>query len=53
MKQPQLYVASGVMTFVISHQGKLFQKDLGPDTAKLVEAMTEYDPDKTWGLVKP
>jgi hypothetical protein len=50
---PADYRASGVMTFVISHQGKLFQKDLGPDTAKLVGAMTEYNPDKTWTLVKP
>ena len=50
---PADYRASGVMTFVISHQGKLFEKDLGPDTAKLVEAMTEYNPDKTWELVKP
>ena len=50
---PADYRASGVVTFVISHQGKLFQKDLGPDTAKLVEAMTEYNPDKTWELVKP
>jgi Protein of unknown function (DUF2950) len=50
---PADYRVSGVMTFVISHQGKLFQKDLGPDTAKLVEAMTEYNPDKSWEPVKP
>jgi hypothetical protein len=50
---PADYRASGVMTFVISQQGKLLERDLGPDTAKLVEAMTEYDPDKTWELVKP
>jgi hypothetical protein len=31
---PADYRASGVMTFVISHQGKLFQKDIGPDTPK-------------------
>ena len=50
---PADYRASGVMTFVISHQGKLFEKDLGPDTGKLVKAMSEYNPDKTWTLVKP
>lgn len=50
---PADYRASGVMTFMISHQGKLFEKDLGPDTAKLVEAMTEYNPDKTWEGVRP
>ncbi len=50
---PVAYRASGVRTFVISHRGKLFQKDLGPDAAKAVEAMTEYNPDKTWELVEP
>ncbi len=45
------YRESGVMTFVISHQGKLFEKDLGPDTDKRVKAMTEYDPDASWELV--
>jgi hypothetical protein len=49
---PADYRASGVMTFVISHQGKLYQKDLGPDTSKIVEKMTEYNPDKTWTLVE-
>jgi hypothetical protein len=39
---------SGVMTFVVSHQGKLYEKDLGPDTAAIVEAMTRYDPDASW-----
>jgi hypothetical protein len=50
---PADYRASGVMTFVISHQGKVFEKDIGPDTAKRVEAMNEYNPDKTWTVVKP
>lgn len=50
---PADYRASGVMTFVISHQGKLLEKDLGPDTAKLVNEMTEYNPDKSWLEVKP
>lgn len=50
---PAEYRKSGVMTFVISHQGKLIEKDLGPETARLVEAMTEYNPDESWTLVKP
>lgn len=50
---PADYRASGVMTFVISQQGKLLEKDLGPETAKLVETITEYNPDETWTLVKP
>jgi hypothetical protein len=36
------------MTFILNHAGTAFQKDLGPDTAKLVERMTSFNPDKTW-----
>jgi hypothetical protein len=45
---PAGYGNSGVMTFVLSHQGRLYQKDLGPDTAAIAEAMTRYDPDASW-----
>lgn len=41
------------MTFVISHQGITFEKDLGADTAKFAAAMDEYNPDTTWKEVKP
>lgn len=50
---PAEYRFSGVMTFVISHQGKLYEKDLGADTAKVVEAMNEYNVDDTWKPAKP
>jgi len=39
---------SGVMTFIISHQGKLYQRNLGPKTAEMVKAISEYNPDKRW-----
>ncbi len=45
---PATYRASGVMTFMINQDGVLVQKDLGPDTAKLAGAITEYNPDKSW-----
>jgi hypothetical protein len=45
---PAEYRASGVMTFMINQDGVIVQKDLGPDTAKLASAITEYNPDKTW-----
>jgi hypothetical protein len=48
---PAEYRASGVMTFMIDQDGVIVQKDLGPDTAKLASAMTEYNPDKTWDEV--
>jgi hypothetical protein len=49
---PDKYGSSGVMTFLISHSGKLYQKDLGPNTLEIVKQMTEYDPDSRWTLVK-
>ena len=39
---------TGVMTFIVNQQGKVYQKNLGPKTAKIVKAMTAYDPDDTW-----
>ena len=43
---------TGVMTFVVNQQGKVYQKNLGPKTASVAQAMTAYDPDNTWTLVK-
>jgi hypothetical protein len=48
---PTEYGTSGVMTFIISHQGKLYQKDLGPGTTDVVRSMREYNPDSSWTLV--
>ena len=47
---PADYGQSGVMTFVVNQQGRVYQKDLGPKTAKIVKSMREYDPDPTWKL---
>jgi hypothetical protein len=43
---------TGVMTFLVSHHGKIFQKDLGPQTAGIARAMQEYNPDGTWTAVR-
>lgn len=45
---PVEYGKSGIMTFVVNQQGKVWQKDLGDKTAELAGALTVYDPDKTW-----
>ena len=45
---PADYGVSGIMTFLVSHQGKVLQKDLGEDTAILAAAVQEYDPDDSW-----
>ncbi len=49
---PAEYRNSGVMTFIVSHGGKVFQKDLGKNTASLAQNMKEYDPDSSWTEVK-
>ena len=50
---PAEYENSGVMTFIVNYEGKVFQKDLGKNTASVAKAMKEYNPDKTWTEVKP
>jgi hypothetical protein len=45
---PAEYRSSGVMTFIVNKSGDIYEKDLGPDTTKIAEAMTAYDPDSTW-----
>lgn len=42
---------TGVMTFFVNQQGKVYQKNLGPKTAKIAKDMTTYDPDDSWTLV--
>jgi hypothetical protein len=48
---PAEYRNSGVMTFVVNHQGSIYQKDLGPDTARVASGMTAFNPDSTWQRV--
>jgi hypothetical protein len=45
---PAEYRVTGVKTFVVSYEGTVYQKDLGPDSLNLVKAMELYNPDKTW-----
>ena len=48
---PATYRASGVMTVTINQSGVIVQKDLGGDTAKKANKITEYNPDKSWDEV--
>ncbi|HTP67807.1 MAG TPA: DUF2950 domain-containing protein [Dongiaceae bacterium] len=45
---PADYQVTGVQTFIVSYEGVVYQKDLGPDTLKAFRAMEVYNPDKTW-----
>lgn len=45
---PADYRVTGVKTFMVSQWGVVYEKDLGPDSLKIVKEMTEFNPDKTW-----
>lgn len=45
---PATYGNSGVMTFIVNHDGVVYEKDLGPDTAAAVQKITKFNPDKSW-----
>ena len=49
---PAQYRVTGVQTFIISHDGILYQQDLGADTTKIASAMTRYDPGKGWTVTE-
>jgi len=45
---PAEYRVTGVNTFMVSYDGVVYQKDLGPDSLNIVKNMDRYNPDKTW-----
>jgi hypothetical protein len=45
---PAQYGSSGIMTFIVNHDGAVYQKDLGTKTAQIGQSMTRFNPDKTW-----
>ena len=47
---PAEYGETGIMTFIVNQQGRVYQKDLGPTTSKIAKKMKAYDPDRTWKL---
>jgi len=50
---PAEYRNSGVMTFVVNHEGAVFQKDLGAGTAGIAGGMSSFNPDGSWKRVAP
>ncbi len=48
---PAAYRSSGVKTFIVAHDGVVYEKDLGPETAKIASAMTRFDPGPGWTKV--
>ncbi len=45
---PAAYGNSGVMTFLVNHNGVVYEKDLGPETPAAVQKITKFNPDSTW-----
>lgn len=45
---PAEYGSTGVVTFIVNHDGIVFSKDLGPDTAKAALSIEAFDPDQSW-----
>jgi hypothetical protein len=50
---PAEYGSSGVQTFIVNHDGVVFQKDLGEDTANVVATIKLFDPDASWTAIVP
>jgi hypothetical protein len=50
---PADYGSSGVMTFIVNQDGVVFQKDLGEDTANVVNSIKTFDPDASWTAIVP
>jgi hypothetical protein len=49
---PVDYGETGVMSFMVSHAGIVYEQDLGPDSASIAQAMLAYDPGPGWTQVE-
>jgi hypothetical protein len=49
---PAVYGSSGVSSFIVSHDGAVYRKDLGINTARDATSLTTFNPDKTWNKVE-
>jgi hypothetical protein len=49
---PAVYGETGVMTFIVNHNGVIYQRDLGAQTAKVAGSMNSFDPSKGWTAVE-
>jgi len=48
---PAVFESTGIMTFIVGPDGDVYQKDLGPETARTAREMTTFDPDLSWSRV--
>ncbi|TXI00575.1 MAG: DUF2950 family protein [Rhizobium sp.] len=50
--RPAIYGQTGIMTFIVSHHGIVYEKDLGPNTAEIADKIKSFNPDRTWSIVQ-
>jgi hypothetical protein len=50
---PDAYGDSGVMSFIVNHNGKVYEKDLGKNTGTVAASMTTFDPGAGWKETAP
>lgn len=48
---PAVFESTGIMTFIVGPDGDIYQKDLGPETARIAREMTAFDPDLSWSRI--
>jgi hypothetical protein len=49
---PEHWDQSGIMTFIVNQDGKVFQRNFGEKTSRIAGMMKEYNPDSQWTLVQ-
>jgi len=49
---PGEYAVTGVMTFAVTLNGAVYEKDLGPKTSQVAQAMMRFKPDRTWHVAQ-
>jgi hypothetical protein len=50
---PVKYGATGVMSFIVGSDGAVYERNLGPDTARAAARITQFDPDNAWNKAQP
>ena len=49
---PAEYGSSGIKTFLVNQDDIIYEKDLGPGTGKVAQAITKFNPDRTWRVLR-
>jgi hypothetical protein len=47
------YGDTGIKSFMVSHAGQVYERDLGPDSAAKAKAISSFDPGPGWAKVQP